>query len=350
MNLFSRWKQQYLADPQVVILVLLLVLGIGSVVVAGNILAPIIASIIIAYVLDGSVEFLQHRNMPRNIALLIVYLAFLGLVFIMVFSIVPLLTEQIAEFLRDLPAIIARGHDLLMQLPEKYPYYVKPVYIDQLFSGLRNEIVTFGQTVLSVSLSSVVGFITILIYVLLVPLLIFFFLKDKKQLLGWFRGIFPGKEEQALTHTVWSEVNIGISGYVRGKLIEIVIIWVVSWIIFALLGLKYAPLLSFLVGISVIVPFIGAAVVMIPVLLVAYAQWGFDTQTLYIVIAYFILQFLDGNLLVPILFSEIVNLHPVAIISAVLIFGGIWGFWGVFFAIPLATLANAVLKAWPRYH
>jgi putative permease len=58
---------------------------------------------------------------------------------------------------------------------------------------------------------------------------------------------------------------------------------------------------------------------------------------------------LDGNLLVTLLFSEVVNLHPVAIVAAVLVFGGLWGFWGVFFAIPLATLVQAVLKAWSQH-
>ena len=60
------------------------------------------------------------------------------------------------------------------------------------------------------------------------------------------------------------------------------------------------------------------------------------------------IQALDGNVLVPLLFSEAVNMHPVAIIAAVLVFGGIWGMWGVFFAIPLATLVKAILYAWPR--
>jgi len=64
-------------------------------------------------------------------------------------------------------------------------------------------------------------------------------------------------------------------------------------------------------------------------------------------IAYGIIQALDGNLLVPLLFSEAVNLHPVTIIIAVILFGGLWGFWGVFFAIPLATLVKAILNAWP---
>jgi putative permease len=80
---------------------------------------------------------------------------------------------------------------------------------------------------------------------------------------------------------------------------------------------------------------------------VAYAQWGISDEFVYVLIAYAVIQFLDGNFLVPLLFSEVVSLHPVAIIAAVLFFGGLWGIWGVFFAIPLATLINAVINAWP---
>ena len=106
-------------------------------------------------------------------------------------------------------------------------------------------------------------------------------------------------------------------------------------------------LLALLNGVSVLVPYIGAAVVTFPVALVAYFQWGFTSDFGILMGAYFVIQALDGNALVPVLFSEVVNLHPVAIITAVLVFGGLWGFWGVFFAIPLATLVQAVLTAWP---
>ena len=61
------------------------------------------------------------------------------------------------------------------------------------------------------------------------------------------------------------------------------------------------------------------------------------------------IQFIDGNVLVPVLFSEVVDLHPVAIIAAILFFGGLWGFWGILFAIPLATVSQAILRAWPRH-
>lgn len=344
-NLWSR----YLSDPQVVLLVLFLILGIAVVTVAGDILAPVIASLVVAYVLDGGMTFLKNQGVPRWLSLLLIYVAFLVAVAIIIFGVSPLLSQQISLFLQDLPRIIARGQSVLMQLPDKYPEYIESDHVRQVIDSLKGEMTSLAQRMLSVSLASVAGFITLLIYVVLVPLLIFFFLKDKEQLIAWFSMLLPKKESQALTRTVWSEVNSGIAGYVRGKLIEIIAVWAVSWLVFELLGLNYAPLLSFLVGISVIVPYLGAAVVTIPVAMVAYAQWGFDSQFVYVLVAYAVLQFLDGNILVPLLFSEVVNLHPIAIIGAVLLFGGIWGIWGVFFAIPLATLVNAVLKAWPRY-
>ncbi len=134
----------------------------------------------------------------------------------------------------------------------------------------------------------------------------------------------------------------------RGKFTEIIIVGGVAFFTFAFFGLPYSALLAVMVGLSVLVPFIGAAVATLPVAAVAGFHFGLGDQFLYVIIAYGVIQALDGNVLVPVLFSEAVNLHPVAIIVAVLFFGGIWGFWGIFFAIPLATLLKALVYAWPR--
>ena len=117
---------------------------------------------------------------------------------------------------------------------------------------------------------------------------------------------------------------------------------------FVLLGLNYAALLALIVGLSVLIPFVGAAVVTIPVALVGIIQFGWTLELGYVMAAYGIIQGLDGNYLVPWLFSKVVDLHPMAIIVAVLAFGGLWGVWGVFFAIPLATLVKAIFNSWPR--
>jgi len=89
-------------------------------------------------------------------------------------------------------------------------------------------------------------------------------------------------------------------------------------------------------------------VVTVPVVIIAYFQWGWTNEFFTLVITYLVIQALDGNLLVPLLFSEVVNIHPVAIIVAVLFFGGLFGVWGVFFAIPLATVVQAIIIAWPK--
>ena len=81
---------------------------------------------------------------------------------------------------------------------------------------------------------------------------------------------------------------------------------------------------------------------------VALLQWGVSLDAAIAVGAYLVIHALDGNVLVPLLFSEAVAIHPVAIIVAILFFGGIWGVWGVFFAIPLAVLVKAVITAWPK--
>lgn len=138
-----------------------------------------------------------------------------------------------------------------------------------------------------------------------------------------------------------------IANYIRGKVIEIFIVGSVTYVTFAILGVHYAALLAIMVGLSVLVPYIGASVVTLPIGLIGFFQWGWSSDFLYLMIAYGVIQALDGNVLVPLLFSEAVNLHPISIIVAVLIFGAIWGVWGVFFAIPLATLVKAVGNAWP---
>ncbi|MDF5306450.1 AI-2E family transporter, partial [Vibrio parahaemolyticus] len=170
-------------------------------------------------------------------------------------------------------------------------------------------------------------------------------LKDKEEMLRMASGILP--KNRKLANKVWHEMNEQISNYIRGKVLEILIVGGVSYVTFAILDLRYSALLAVAVGLSVLIPYIGAAAVTVPVAIVGLFQWGMTPQFYWLLLAYGIIQALDGNVLVPVLFSEAVNLHPVAIIVAVLVFGGLWGFWGVFFAIPLATLVKAVWNALP---
>ena len=346
MKMITDWFRNQSNNPQVVFLTLFLALLFVVVVLMGNMLAPLLAALVIAYLLEGLVGVLEKSRLPRLIAVLVVYFAFLFFVVLILFGLLPLLSQQATQFVQQIPSMLNVGQDVLLKLPESYPEIVSADQISEIMVLIRTELTSWGQKLLSVSLASVMGLITILIYLILMPILIFFMMKDKASLVAWMSRFAPS--EHQLVGQVWSEVDRQIGNYVRGKFWEILTVWFACAVTFSVLGLQYTMLLAVLVGLSVLIPFVGAAVVTIPVVFVAWFQWGFTGDFFVLVSAYLIIQALDGNLLVPMLFSEVNNLHPVAIIAAVLIFGGLWGVLGVFFAIPLATLVHAVINAWPR--
>jgi putative permease len=345
MQLITDWFKRTFADPQVMLLTVLLAVGFVVVVFMGHMLAPVLASLVIAYLLEGLVGLLERRRAPRLLAVSVVFVLFMIFVTLVLFGLLPQLSYQTSQLVQQLPNMIAEGQRVLMALPERYPEIFSPQQAQEIVDVVRREIAGYGQQVLSLSLASVAGLLTALVYLVLMPLLVFFFLKDSDRIIGWFANYLP--TDRGFVTRVWADVDRQIANYVRGKFWEIMIVWAVSFATFSVLGLQYAMLLAVLVGLSVIIPYIGATVVTFPVLLVAWFQWGWGTDFITLSVAYLIIQALDGNVLVPLLFSEVVNLHPVAIIVAILVFGGLWGFWGVFFAIPLATLVNAVLVAWP---
>ena len=345
-EIVSNWYRRYLSHPQAVLLVIFLVVSALTVAYFGRMLAPLIASVVIAYLLEGTVMALQERKCPRILAVTVVFVLFITVLFFLLIGLVPIVSRQLSNFVQELPQMINHGRDLLLRLPEMYPAIISKAQIDSITGAIRSGLTDLGQDVLSLSLASIPAMVTILVYLILGPVLVFFLLKDKDQIIGWLLAFLPS--ERGVLDQVWYEMDDQIGNYVRGKVYEIFIVGAVTYAVFSFLELNYAPLLAVIVGFSVIVPYIGAAVVTLPVALAAYLQMGFGNDFLWVLVAYAIIQALDGNVLVPLLFSDVVNLHPVAIIIAVLVFGGLWGFWGVFFAIPLATLVKSLIKAWPR--
>jgi len=340
------WLDHFFADEQALLLVVLLALGLTSVLMFGSTLAPVIASMILAYLTFGLVQWLERFGVRHLPAVWGIYCLFIALLLVFVFVTLPLLWHQATALLSDLPLMLDKVRALFMLLPEQYPDLVTVAPIKQIADAAMSEAGNAGQLLLSFSLASIGQSITLLVYLVLVPILVFFFLKDGHMMVRWITAFLPA--ERSILSRVWLEMDQQIANYVRGKVVEIIIVGGATYVAFLWLGLNYAALLAMIVGLSVLIPYIGATLVTIPVALIGYVQWGVSTEFYTLLVVYGIIQALDGNVLVPLLFSEAVNLHPVAIIVAVLFFGSLWGLWGVFFAIPLATLIKAVMNAWPK--
>ena len=345
-KVFRSWLDHFFADEQALLLLVLLAAGLTTILMFGASLAPVITSMILAYLTLGLVQWLERFGVNHLPAVWGIYSLFIALLLTFVFIVLPLLWQQATDLLSNLPLMLEKLMDLFMLLPEQYPELVSANQIKQLADAAMAEVGNSGQLLVSFSLASIGQSLTWLVFLVLVPILVFFFLKDGHMMVLWFTSFLPLKRN-ILSH-VWLEMDQQIANYVRGKVVEIAIVGSVTYVAFLWFGLNYAALLAVIVGMSVLIPYIGATLVTIPVALIGYVQWGVSTEFYTLIIVYGIIQALDGNVLVPLLFSEAVNLHPVAIIVAVLFFGSIWGLLGVFFAIPLATLIKAVMNAWPK--
>lgn len=346
LEMFLQWYRRRFSDPQVVALFISLIIGFCIIFFFHDILAPLLVAIVLAYLLEWPTQQLSKLGLSRLMAASIVLTIFMGISAMVFLIIVPIVWQQGMNLLFDLPSMVNSFNEYAKALPERYPALVDAGIIDMIADNLRGRLSTLGESVVKYSVASLIGIITIAIYLVLVPLMVFFLLKDKTKIIRGLQRILP--RDRLLVGQVWQEMNQQITNYIRGKVIEMVIVGICTYIAFVFLGLRYSLFLSVLVGISVLIPYIGAVVVTIPVVLVALFQWGIGPDFWTLLIAYLIVQGLDGNLLVPILFSEAVNLHPLVIILSVVVFGGLWGFWGVFFAIPLATLIKAVMHVWPE--
>lgn len=346
LEVISGWINDYFSNEEAIYLVVLLAIALLVLLTLGAILAPVLAGLVIAFLLQGFVDRLTRWRVPRLLAVWVVFLLFGGGAVAIVAVVAPLIWRQLYESVNTMPALIDRLGDVLVGVSERYPGLFSPTAIDGWVATLNAQLTELGASALQGLVTQVPNLFATMIYLILLPITVFFFLKDRDRLIARVLSLLPA--HRPLLNRVGNEMNVQIANYIRGKFLEIVIVGLASYVVFAVLGLSYAALLGLLVGLSVLVPFLGAAVVTIPVAAVAFLQWGWSWDFAWLMAAYGIVQAIDGNVIVPVLFSEATDLHPILIIVAVLAFGGLWGFWGVFFAIPLATLVKAVFNAWPR--
>ena len=271
-EVLTRWYQRYLSEEEAVILLMLLVVALVVMLMFGEILAPVLVAVILAYLMQGVANVLRHRGVPAELSVALSTLLFLGGFFAVLFVLAPLVWRQLVALVREAPAMIEAGRKVLVTLPEEYPVFFTQQQVNELTAAIQAEMASVGQILVTKGLSSIPSMLAAIVYLILIPLMVFFFLKDREQLVGWFGGFLP--EKKPLLDRIWEELNLQFANYARGKGIEVLIIGVASYLVFAVFSLNYAALLGLLVGFSVIVPFIGAMLVTIPVMMVAYFQFG----------------------------------------------------------------------------
>ena len=210
----------------------------------GSVLTPFIISIVVAYLLVGMQKKIQSYNISEKISLIITFSIFIVAGATLVIWLVPLLYTQLQAFVLDVPNLISNFRDFISELPSKFPDLVSSDQITIFFQAVSEEISALAQNIVKTSISSIQSAITVLLYIILFPILVYFFLFDRKNIIDGFLKVIPGKRE--MFTSIWTEMDIQLSNYVRGKTIEIFIVGIAAAIIFSSLGLRYSALLSVL--------------------------------------------------------------------------------------------------------
>ena len=341
----NRLLNKIFSNEESIIFSLLIVAFLFILYIFGGLLTPFIVRLIFAYLLIGlSKNFIKY-GLSEFVSLVISFIIFLfsGLGFLL--WLIPLIFQQTQAFFLEVPIWLNNFRGYVENLVQSNQDLISSDQISSFFTELVGRLSSLSQGVLDASISGIQDTVVFSIYLIMIPVLVFFFLFDKERIIRGFLMLLPKKRE--MLSDVWIEMDDQLSNYVWGKGIEILIVGFAAALIFGIMGLNYTALLSIIVGLSVLIPYVGAFLATIPVIVVSLLQFGIGFEFYMIVGLYLLLQALDGNLLVPILFSDAVKLHPVVIMLAVFIFGGIFGFWGAFFSIPLATFIKAVWNSWP---
>ena len=261
LNIISGWMNRYFSQEDAVYLVVALSLIMVLLYTLGGALAPVLTGLVIAFLLEGLVTRLQNMRMPRILAVNISVFLFVSSVMAIVFLIVPLLWQQMQSLGRLVPTLVTRLQEGLLNLAERFPEYVTQAQVEAIVEQGARELGNVSGAILESAFSQVFSVFGLLIYLVLVPISVFFLLKDKDALMNWVASILPK------TFTPKLVASVGVrderpAGQRRcaAKCWRFLIVGGVTFVTFILFGLNYAASAgSDRWRFCVLIPFVGAA-------------------------------------------------------------------------------------------
>ena len=299
INFLKNFFDKYFFDDEQYAALFIISIGIVILYFLGGIIAPVIVSILIAYILNGLTSFMEEKGNSRILALIVTLIIF-GLFYLSIFLFLPFLSRQILLLVSDIPQIYESVNSFLSN--QLAGYGLQSNQLDEVVINAFSYIPTLFQNALLQLNSGFSAVMNALLYLIIVPFLVFFLLKDRDIFINYAKNLLPQKKN--LLTKIWNDLNVQLYGYLRGKGLEMIIVALVTGFVFYLQEVNYSIILAILVGLSVLIPYVGAILVTIPVVLIGLFQWGLDSSFYIFITSYMIIQALDGNVLMPLLLGR----------------------------------------------
>lgn len=304
-----------------------------------HLLAPFIIACFIAYLLYPVINRIHSLGIPRGLAILFIYLLFFGGVGYLVYRIFPVMLIQIRDLNEQLPQFVSMYEKLIYRMYEYTSFLPETVHdkIDELIIRLEG----FVNGLLSNIIESTTKIFDMIVVITVIPVLVFYFLKDDTKIKSYIKRYIPEKYKPR-TGKMVRAVDETIGNYIRGQLIVCLFVSITSFILFQLLGLQYALLLALIMGITNIIPYFGPIIGAIPAVAIALTMSG--KMVIFVILSVFVMQLIESNLLAPYIVGKSINMHPIAIIFALLLGGQLFGVLGMILAVPVFTTSKVIIK------
>jgi len=308
-----------------------------------KILSPLFIGIIIAWLLDPFVSYLSKKGMRRGIATALAYLLFLIILYLIISTMVPMITEQINDFVGTLPNIINTVkvwiNNLFTNLSSSSTYDFNASKLE-IFNFIENIGINLTENLPDLFVGAVKGLFSTVGTVSIGLIIGFYMLFDFNNISKKCIILLPKKFRKDGSELL-TEINTSLRGFVQGVLIDALVVFVASSIVFWIIGLKAPLLFGLICGITNIIPYVGPYIGGAPAALVGFTQ---STPTgIIIIVILFVLQFIDGNFFQPFIMNKTMKLHPVTIIIGLLVFGSLFGILGMILATPIIAIGKLLL-------
>lgn len=308
-----------------------------------GILLPFILGAVIAYVLDPVVNGMTRRSRLSRTGSVVVLFVILSLLLALMIGLVwPTVRREVSDLVAAFPDYVERVQRQMEVMKGRI------IQINADLGGSTDVLLALKNRIQATFLGlgrfltgQVVGFITNLVNIVLIPLIAFFLLKDKSAWLAGFYSLLPDARRDDWERVV-DRINRMLAGYFRGTAIVGVVITVVSFIGFTIIGMPYALLLSVIRGIGILIPYVGFVFSIIPPLILAAISEEPWTMVIGIAVLFAATEFLQGFVLVPIIVGNAVDLHELTVMFALLVGGTLFGLWGIILALPAAAMIKII--------
>lgn len=309
---------------------------------------PILLAMIVAFMLEPLVRLIENRGVHRTLAIFIIYSLISGAIVLLLVLIGPPNWRGMIQALKaDVPRYASFAIIYLTGLLELAQHHFPFIAHYNLGDHLRD----FSQALIGAMLvqtpRSAMRIGSLLI---LVPLFSFFFLRDSRRIMRGIIALTPNRYFEMVLD-IYAHVAWQLSNFIRGRLIEAIIVGLVVWAGLALTDIRYAPILAVIAGVSNLVPYIGPIFGMIPGLTIALVDLGVGAQFWWILCVYVLIAqiIVDNMILIPILISKVSNLHPLWVILAIIMGGKLYGILGMIIGVPIASIINIIILEIRQY-